>query len=269
MARMLALGSSVGYFLFTSRILFNPCYQCSIHSRRLTSSLVFLLRQPHILVKMILSSFSLQKNTIMFYLKYMPLVVLGFLFIKGPISHQAEKQVGHSPRDIVHSAEEIILSVNKLGTQAMEDRKSEKDSSKVLIGKKAPNFKLNSLDGEEVALNDFKGKVVILDFWASWCKPCLKELPRVQKIYQDFKKDGLVVLGMNAEKIPKAQSFVKKHDLTFTNLHDSDRKVAHTKYYVNAIPSVFIIDRKGIVRSYLVGLYPENELREAVEKVGL
>lgn len=137
-----------------------------------------------------------------------------------------------------------------------------------LVGKDAIAFSLKDLDGNQVDLQSLKGKVVLLDFWASWCGPCVRELPHIEKLHRDFKDKGLVVLGLDNEDVEIAREFVKKNGYTFTTLVDEGREVS-MKYGVSGIPQVFIIDREGKVRYHARGYGPgrEVELRDAVEKV--
>jgi TonB family protein len=135
-------------------------------------------------------------------------------------------------------------------------------------GKDAPAFALKDLDGNQVDLQSFKGKVVLLDFWASWCGPCVAELPHIEKLHKDFKDKGLVVLGIDNEEVEVAKAFLKEKGYTFTSLVDEGRTVA-TQYEVTGIPQVFIINREGKVKWHVLGYGPgkEVELRNAVEKV--
>src|SRR5262245_2246810 len=137
-----------------------------------------------------------------------------------------------------------------------------------LIGRDAIAFALEDLDGNRVDLQSLKGKVALLDFWASWCGPCVAELPHIEKLHRDFKDRGLVVLGVNNEDVEVAREFVKRKGYTFTTLFDEGREVTR-KYGVSGIPQVFIIDREGKVKWHALGYGPgrEFELRNAVEKV--
>jgi TonB family protein len=136
-----------------------------------------------------------------------------------------------------------------------------------LVGRDAITFALQDLDGKQVDLQSLKGKVTLLDFWASWCGPCVRELPHIEKLHRDFKDRGLVVLGVNNEEADVARAFVKNKGYTFTSLVDEGREVA-MKYGVSGIPHVFVIGREGKVKWHALGYGPgrEIDLRSAVEK---
>ena len=132
----------------------------------------------------------------------------------------------------------------------------------------APDFTLAKLDGEWFKLSDFRGKVVMLNFWGTWCPPCRKEIPDFIKLMEKYNKDGLEIVGVtltsgSAEKI---QKFVDKNKMNYTILTDIDQNEtqAVTARYGNAtgqqisgIPTTFIIDRDGYIVNRYVG--PRSE----------
>lgn len=136
-----------------------------------------------------------------------------------------------------------------------------------LEGQMAEDFSLNSLDGKQYTLSDLRGKVVLIDFWATWCPPCKKELPVIEKLHRDFKDEGLVVLGISDENKTTIEKFLKENKLTFPILLDQGGKVAKL-YKVQAIPRVILIDKKGKIVKDITGYEEENEkiLKEAIEK---
>lgn len=126
----------------------------------------------------------------------------------------------------------------------------------------APDFALENLSGETVALADYRGQVVIVNLWASWCGPCRAEMPALQNVYDDLAADGLVVLGVNStaqDSEAAARSFVAENALTFPILLDRADDVSQT-YRLRSLPSTFIVDRSGLIRAVLIG----GPLSEAV-----
>jgi len=138
----------------------------------------------------------------------------------------------------------------------------------ILLNHPAPDFELKTLDGERVRLQDLRGKPVLLTFFASWCGPCRRELPGVVKLHEEFKGQGLQVIGVNDEGKGTARHFAEKAGLTFPVLDDSGDK-AHRLYRVRAIPAAFLIDRDGKVVRYLRGGRDYDSLRSALKVVGL
>jgi peroxiredoxin len=116
-------------------------------------------------------------------------------------------------------------------------------------GKPAPDFVLKDIDGNEAKLADFKGKVVLIDFWASWCGPCKRAMPHIQRIYEKYKDKDVVVLGINTRESQegKVEPFLKEHKITYRTLVDNDGKVAK-QYRVRGIPALFLIDMEGRIQ---------------------
>lgn len=128
--------------------------------------------------------------------------------------------------------------------------------------KKAPDFTLLDLDGGERSLSDFKGKVIILDFWATWCPPCRAEIPHFVELYNDYKDEGLEVIGVsldnNAKKV--IPSFSEQYKINYVLLI-ADKKVTRDYGGIGSIPTTFIIDRDGNIVKKYVG-YRDKEVFE-------
>ena len=126
-----------------------------------------------------------------------------------------------------------------------------------LKGQPAPEFALKDLQGNEVRLADYKGKIVVLNVFAHWCGPCRKEAPELEKdIWQAYRERDVVVLGVATwardNPTKRAEEFAREFKLTFPVLVDAENKVAEM-YRVNGVPTTFIIDREGVVREFVVG----------------
>ncbi len=132
----------------------------------------------------------------------------------------------------------------------------------------APGFTLNTFSGEPVTLAGLKGKVVLINFWASWCPPCRAEMQAMQSVYADDRDRGLVILAVNTtyqDDLTKATQFAQSEGLTFPLLTDPDGRIAHL-YRVQAMPTSFFIDRQGkIVRLMIGGPMSEALIRTQVE----
>lgn len=131
----------------------------------------------------------------------------------------------------------------------------------------APDFTLPDLAGQPVQLAKLRGKVVLVDFWATWCPPCRAALPGLQKLHDDLADKGLTVLAVDiGEEAQKVLSFAEKNRMTFKILLDEKNKVSDV-YKVSAIPTTFMINRQGQVVKVFTGLTPEATLRQEVESL--
>ena len=119
----------------------------------------------------------------------------------------------------------------------------------------APDFTLNTVAGGRATLSAYRGKVVIVNLWASWCGPCRAEMPAIQQVYVANRERGLEVLAVNStfqDSVSDAQAFAQNLGLTFPILLDLDGAVSR-RYLLRALPSTFFIDRKGVIRSVVFG----------------
>jgi len=135
----------------------------------------------------------------------------------------------------------------------------------IAVAQAAPQFKLISTKGTIVALSQFKGKVVFVDFWASWCPPCRRSIPAVEAMYEQFAKNpNVVILGINVEKDPPATlEFVKRNGMKYTVLNDDGS--ASQSYRVSGIPAFFVISPSGDIAKQFVGFQPGMETEWTAE----
>lgn len=122
-------------------------------------------------------------------------------------------------------------------------------------GFKAPSFQLESLSGESYSLQDLEGQPVVINFWASWCGPCRQEMPALQKVYETYQAQGLVVLAVNTsynDSIANAKNFVEEAGLTFPILLDREGRVSEL-YHLQATPTTFFIAPDGRIRELVLG----------------
>ena len=141
-------------------------------------------------------------------------------------------------------------------------------SKGIPTGEAAPDFTLKNLDGNEVRLADQRGSTVLLDFWATWCPPCRKELPHIQQFHDKYGDDGLVILAISSDsKKSDVRPFLEKNNYTFQVLF-ADGKV-QKDYQVRGIPAVYMIDRDGMVRFHHVGYSSggEKELERHIKEL--
>jgi len=117
----------------------------------------------------------------------------------------------------------------------------------------APTFSLQELNGKETTLNDFSGKIVLLNFWATWCAACREEMPEMEKLWSKLREKGVVIVAVAADKNKKAvREFVKKNGITFPVLYDTDGKTRN-QYEVLELPTSYIIGRDGKFTAKIIG----------------
>ncbi|BCA81025.1 TlpA disulfide reductase family protein [Desulfuromonas sp. AOP6] len=123
----------------------------------------------------------------------------------------------------------------------------------------APDFSLTDMQGESVSLSEYRGKVVFLNFWASWCPPCKEEMPSMESLYQGLKEGDFVMLAVNVEENGKeaVAQFLKEVPVNFPILLDSTQAVANL-YKVRGLPHTFIIDREGNMVDSVTGALDWN-----------
>jgi peroxiredoxin len=129
-------------------------------------------------------------------------------------------------------------------------------------------FTLAGLDGKTYNLDALRGKVVLLNFWATWCPPCRREMPDMDALYKRFSDKGLIVLAVSDEKRETVEDFLKKQNYTFPVMLDPDRKV-NTAFGIEGIPNSFLFDRKGKLVAQSIDMRTERQFLEMVQAAGL
>jgi cytochrome c biogenesis protein CcmG, thiol:disulfide interchange protein DsbE len=120
-------------------------------------------------------------------------------------------------------------------------------------GSPAPEIGLEDMTGRPIRLADLRGKVLVVDFWASWCGPCKEELPVLDRLYRKHRQDGLVVIGVSQDRDEaNIRSFLRRQPVSFPIVHDAGHRVAK-RYRPPRMPSSYVVDRKGIVRHVFEG----------------
>ena len=135
------------------------------------------------------------------------------------------------------------------------------------IGKTAPDFEIELLDGGTFRLSEQEGKIVWLNFWASWCPPCRAETPDIQQVWSEEQGSDLMLVAVNyAEKTQTVEEFDQRLGLTFPIGLDTTGQIT-TNYRVTGFPSHFLVDKNGVLREIWVGTMSQSAMHEKLEKV--
>jgi peroxiredoxin len=144
-----------------------------------------------------------------------------------------------------------------MATLETEDRKRER-----------PDFALSDLSGHSWNMADLRGRVVLVNFWATWCPPCRKEIPSLQALAARFGPQGLVVLGISDEEAGKVERFVREHTVSYPVLLDPGRAV-NTAFAIQGIPKTFVYDRTGRLVAESIDMRTEGQFLAMLAKAGL
>ena len=138
-------------------------------------------------------------------------------------------------------------------------------SGEQLIGRKAPEFLADSINGKPVSLSNFPESPIILNFWASWCPPCRDETPHFEKIWRLYKEKDVVVIGINVQDdLNSANEYISEFDVTFVNGMDKNGRIM-VDYGVTGLPVTFFLDREGMIIGRWVGSIGASSLESRVE----
>ena len=129
-------------------------------------------------------------------------------------------------------------------------------------------FTLKDLSGKTWTFSELRGKVVLVNFWATWCPPCRKEMPDLETLYERFRSQGLVVLGISDEEQAKVEPFIRERKVTFPVLLDPGRKV-NEAFVVEGIPKSFVYDRDGKLVAQSIDMRTQRQFLEMLGKAGL
>ena len=155
----------------------------------------------------------------------------------------------------------ILIAVSIIGILVFANRNGSGDG--LAIGDNAVNFKVR-IDGKDTDLASLKGKVVLIDFWATWCGPCKASMPALQSFYEKYRSKGYETIGISAEEPAVVAAFVKAHSYTYPMVIDGDGKL-NQDYKIGAFPTELLVGKSGRV-VFISSGFDEKETREAIEK---
>jgi len=131
----------------------------------------------------------------------------------------------------------------------------------------APDFTLKTIDGQEITLSSLRGKVVLLDFWATWCSPCRESIPHLVDLYKNYQEKGLQVIGMSADKgdVEVVRRFSQSMEISYPIILAPEE--VNRDYGVTALPTTFLIDKEGKIEEKMIG-FNSKIAKEMTMKVG-
>lgn len=133
------------------------------------------------------------------------------------------------------------------------------------VGEQLPGFTLPTFGGEQVQISDFRGKPLLLNFWASWCLPCKDEALALAATHRDFANTDLVMIGIDTEDtLDDARSFIARYDIEYLNLRDTTGRVSRGIFGVRAYPETFFVGRDGRIVAHVFGPMTKGELRSRI-----
>jgi cytochrome c biogenesis protein CcmG/thiol:disulfide interchange protein DsbE len=130
----------------------------------------------------------------------------------------------------------------------------------------APDFTLPDINDNKLSLSKFKGKIVILNFWATWCPPCKKEIPELNKIYAEYKDKGIEIIGITLDKPEKVKEFMEKQNIDYPVVIGS-REISKDYGNIVSIPTLFIIDKQGRIYKKNIGFKGGDALEKDLKEL--
>lgn len=151
--------------------------------------------------------------------------------------------------------------------QNEEEQDNNKEDKKIL----APDFTVIDMEGNEIKLSDYKGKVIFLNFWGTWCPPCRGEMPELEKVYKKYLDEDVQILALNVQGIPQEKSmeeviqWVNDNEYTMPIAFDID-VIVMQQYSVGSFPTTYLIDKEGYIYGYTIGALNEDQMTEVIER---
>jgi peroxiredoxin len=135
-------------------------------------------------------------------------------------------------------------------------------------GAVAPDFTADTVDGQSFRLKDLRGKIVILDFWATWCVPCLSMIPDERELVKKMRDKPVALVGISADSdVGKLRRFVSSHEMGWTHVVDGPEGPIQQRYEVGSLPTIYVLDARGTIRFAGMGAQPAGKIERWVEQL--
>lgn len=176
----------------------------------------------------------------------------------------------HSESNLTAIAILILAGAIALFAWAWSNEQGESSSEgKIRVGEQAPNFTLPDLNGNQVALSDYEGQVVLVNFWATWCPPCRVEMPDLEAVYREHGDSGFEILGVDQrEPVDLVEDYVEERGFSWVFLLDEDFDVSR-EYSATSIPRSILVDRDGNVAHIWTGTLTRSQLERQIADLGI
>ncbi len=173
------------------------------------------------------------------------------------------------PESLPRLEQEIeFLVSNPFGSGQVASRAD--DTGPLTVGQPAPDFTLKTLAGDEITLSDLRGQSVLINFWASWCGPCRREMPEMLRVYEKYKEEGFTILAVNLthqDALPEVEAFVEEFQMPFPVPLDETGEVTTDLYRLRGIPTSVFVDRAGVVQRVYIGAMSGDQLDQFVAEI--
>jgi cytochrome c biogenesis protein CcmG, thiol:disulfide interchange protein DsbE len=181
-----------------------------------------------------------------------------------------DEETGGSESNLAAIAILLVAGAIALFAWAWSNERGDTSSGEnVRVGREAPDFQLPDLEGNQIALSDHRGEVVLINFWATWCPPCRVEMPDMEAVYREHRDDGFEILGVD-QREPKelVEEFVTERGFSWIFLLDEDFDVSR-EYSATSIPRSILVDRDGTVAHVWTGTLTRSQLEQQLSNLGI
>lgn len=192
-------------------------------------------------------------------------LIISIALLVGGCGAKENEDVGNDDEEIIIGDEDEDKDSGLAEQGSSDEDGGDEYPYDIEIGKLAPNFTLENLDGQEVSLEDYRGKIVMLNFWASWCPPCRQEMPDMKRLQEE--NEDLVIFAVNVkEEKSKVESFIEEGGYGFEVALDPEGEIAAI-YLVSAFPTSYFIDKEGILLGGVPGMLEYPQMVQILEGI--